>query len=84
MTTTELIATLRGIEEKHGILPVYLEANATGINLMDEGGNVFESYTINPVAQKCEVHGTEDGAKVVWLMGSVAGDIDDEDVDDEL
>jgi hypothetical protein len=73
MTSTELIAKLQQIEAEHGVLPVYLEAKCTGVNLMDEGGNVIDDYTISPLVEKCEVDGMEDGTtKAVWLMGTVA------------
>ena len=57
------------------VLPVYLEAKCTGVDLMDEGGNVIDCYTISPLVEKCEVAGTEDGAtKALWLMGTVAAE----------
>jgi hypothetical protein len=82
MTTTELIAKLQQLEIEHGILPVYIEAKATGIDLMDEGGNVFDCYTISPPVEKCEVDGMKDGTKVVWVMGSVAADASEPDDED--
>jgi hypothetical protein len=83
MTTTELITKLQQLEAVHGSLAVYLEAKATGVNMMDEGGNIIENYTISPLVEKCEVNGTEDGTKVVWLMGSVAADEPEPDDEDE-
>jgi hypothetical protein len=75
MTSTELIAKLKQIEAEHGVLPVCLEAKCTGVNLMDEAGNVIDCYTISPLAEKCEVDGMEDGpTKAVWLMGTVAAE----------
>jgi hypothetical protein len=83
MTTTELIAKLQQLEAEHGALNVYLEATATGINLADEGGNVFERYTISPLVEKCEVDRMGDGAtKVAWLIGNVAADEPEPDDED--
>jgi hypothetical protein len=75
MTSTELIAKLQQIEAEHGALPVYLAAKCTGVDLMDEGGNVIDCYTISPLVEKCEVDGMEDGTtKAVWLVGTVAAE----------
>lgn len=75
MTSTELIAKLKQIEAEHVALPIYLEAKCTGVNLMDEGGNVIDCYTISPLADKCEVDGVEDGTtKAVWLTATVAAE----------
>jgi len=68
MNTTQLIGKLQATERLHGAVEIRLQVTLTGLNLMDEGGNVMEKIISGASLESAEVEIYERKI-VLWLTG---------------